>query len=209
MNWSCRVALLALLSSLSACGKPAPGPYDYYAGAIKFIDDAPANEKLEEGLSDLTFTDLDQKESTLAQIAQGRPVVLVITRGNTTPICPYCSTQTAEYFRDYSKFKERDCEVVIVYPVEDRADGPKLPAFLKDARTKLQDPKQPVPFPVLLDVQLKAVDRLGIRKALSKPATYIVDREGTVRYAYVGANIADRPSTIAVLKEVDRFAPTK
>jgi peroxiredoxin len=66
-----------------------------------------------------------------------------------------------------------------------------------------------VPFPVLLDVQLQAVDQLGIRKDLSKPATYIVDRTGEVRYAYVGNHLADRPSVQAVLQQLDQFAKPK
>lgn len=60
-------------------------------------------------------------------------------------------------------------------------------------------------FPVVLDVELKAVDRLGIRKDLSKPATYIIDRDGRVRFAYVGANIADRPGVDAIVAQLDQI----
>jgi hypothetical protein len=60
---------------------------------------------------------------------------------------------------------------------------------------------------VLLDVELKGVDQLGIRKDLSKPATYIVDPAGNLRYAYVGEHIADRPSVAALLAEVGKSLP--
>lgn len=211
MNWLSRVALVVALMALPGCGD-APPPLasyeDYYdVSDIKFIDDAPANAPLDEGLTELTFTDLQGQESRLGDYAHDQNVVLVITRGNTQPICPYCTTQTADYIRDYQKFRERGCEVLLVYPIASAADTPKLSEFLNGARARLQDPKQQVPFPVLLDVELKAVDRLGIRKTLSKPATYLVDRQGVVRYAYVGSGIADRPSISAVLGEIDKFSP--
>ena len=55
----------------------------------------------------------------------------------------------------------------------------------------------------MLDVQLKVVDQLGIRKDLSKPATYILDKEGQTRFAYVGESLADRPSVKALLEQLD------
>ena len=54
----------------------------------------------------------------------------------------------------------------------------------------------------MLDVELRAVDQLGIRADLSKPATYIVDKQGQVRFAYVGATIADRPSVQSMLEQL-------
>jgi peroxiredoxin len=57
----------------------------------------------------------------------------------------------------------------------------------------------------VLDVELKAVDQLGIRKDLSKPATYVIDKEGKLRYAYVGKTLADRPSVKAILAELDQI----
>ena len=60
----------------------------------------------------------------------------------------------------------------------------------------------PPPFPLVLDVELHAVDQLGIRADLSKPATYILDKQGQVRFAYVGSTIADRPSVKSLLDQL-------
>ena len=60
-----------------------------------------------------------------------------------------------------------------------------------------------IPFPIVLDVELKAVNQLGIRKDLSKPATYILDKQGQTRFAYVGDSLADRPSVKALLDQLD------
>ena len=54
-----------------------------------------------------------------------------------------------------------------------------------------------------LDVELKAINTLGIRGHLAKPSTYILDKKGQVRFAYVGKTTSDRPSIKAMLKELD------
>jgi len=59
-----------------------------------------------------------------------------------------------------------------------------------------------IPYPILLDINLSSVDQLGIRSDLAKPSTYIIDREGRVRFAYVGESIADRPTVDSVLKQL-------
>ena len=178
----------------------------YYApGEIQFLDDVQTNAELDEGVASLGFVDPDGNAVSLAELARVRPVVLVITRGNTTPICPYCSTQTARLIADYNQFVERGVEVVVVYPVAAAADVAHLDGFLANVRRLLNDPNRKVPFPVWFDIELKAVDQLGIRKDLSKPATYIIDQTGQVRFAYVGAHLADRPSNQALLEQIDQL----
>ena len=54
-------------------------------------------------------------------------------------------------------------------------------------------------------IDLTAVDALGIRADLSKPATYILDKQGEVRFAYVGRDLADRPSVKALLDQLDQI----
>ena len=179
------------------------GPYaSYYtAGEIKFLD-AVATNAPTDGVAALAFTDVNGNQVALSDYVDRKHVVLVITRGNTNPICPYCSTQTARLISAYDQFVEQDAEVVLVYPIESTGDSDKLAAFLADARGRLDDPGREVPFPVLIDVQLKSVDQLGIRKDLSKPATYIIDKEGQVRFAYVGEHLADRPSADSLLGQL-------
>lgn len=222
-----RIPLSLTLALLAGCGgdqpasstggQPAPDPggygyggygdYGYGSGEIVFLNDAPANTTLQPdvGLTDLSFTTPDGAVKKVRDHLGPHGAVVVVTRGATDPICPYCSTQTAEYIRDYEQFRARGLEVLLVYPLESIAQGPRLDAFLSHARGKLADSTRPVPFPVVFDVELTAVNRLGIRQDLSKPATYIIDAAGEVRYAYVGAHLADRPSTAAVLKEFDHW----
>jgi len=207
---------LLLVLLVGGCGReghpPPPstdgyGGYgDYgYGGEIEFLEAAPANVTDVVGLFDLTLTNIAGESERVRELAGPNGAVVVVTRGNTNPICPYCSTQTSQYIRDYDQFLQRGVEVILVYPIEARADNSRLTAFLNDARGRLDDKQRPVPFPVLFDVELTAVDQLGIRQDLSKPATYIADSSGDVRYAYVGAHLADRPAVSAVIKTLDEL----
>jgi peroxiredoxin len=187
---------------------PVPGSTysGYYTpGEIKFLDSVQSNAEPDQGVASLDFIDRDGRPVSLSDLTSLKPVVLVITRGNTTPICPYCSTQTARLIADYDQFTQRGAEVVVVYPVAATSDVEHLDVFLANVRTLLGDPNRQVPFPVWFDIELKAVDQLGIRKDLSKPATYIIDHAGQVRFAYVGAHLADRPSNTALLAQIDQL----
>lgn len=187
----------------------ADGGYGTYYGTeeITFLDEASSNAPLETGLTGISFTESTGGERKIGDLAPGKTLVVVVTRGNTVPICPYCSTQTAQLISNYEKFQTLGAEIAVVYPIETGSDSDRLNGFLDDVKTRLDDATNPVPFPVLLDVELKGVDQLGIRKDLSKPATYIVDSAGNVQYAYVGEHIGDRPSIQAMLNEVEKLKP--
>ena len=181
-------------------------PYAYYnVGEIVFLDDVVSNAEAEPEIVEIAFQDVDGKEHPVREYVQDRHVVLVVTRGNTNPVCPYCTTQTARLINRYDDITSRGAEVLVVYPVQSPNDKEQLNTFLSSTKEKLDDPKQAVPFPVLFDIELKGVTELGIRQDLSKPATYLIDRDGVVRFAYVGAHRADRPSVEALIKELDRL----
>ena len=92
---------------------------------------------------------------------------------------------------------------MLVYPITKPDESQRLDEFLKATFRQTASGVSSLPFPVVLDIGLKAVDALGIRKDLAKPATYILDKTGQVRYAYVGATLSDRPSIKAILKQLD------
>ena len=175
---------------------------------IKFKDDVAANASLETDLTQLTFTNKEGQQVALKDYLGKQHVILVITRGYGGSICPYCATQTSRLIANYSKLQAQNAEVLVVYPLEKSADTPKLDDFVARAVKSLPAAGKKVPFPLLLDVELKAVDALGIRKDLSKPATYIFDKEGELRFAYVGSSLADRPSIKALLDQLAQLNKT-
>ena len=225
MNSSFRVVVMVLvlgIAFVSGCSsdtddqplrpgtKPQPpnpnaGKLDYDdvdESMIKFKDDVAANASLDDDLTTLTFTNKDGQQVALRDFLGKQHVILVITRGYGGSICPYCATQTSRLIANYPKLQAQNAEVLVVYPLEKPADIPKLDDFVARAVKSLPAAGKKVPFPLLLDVELKAVDVLGIRRDLSKPATYIFDKEGELRFAYVGSSLADRPSIKALLDQL-------
>lgn len=199
------------LSGLSGCSRETTsGPigfYDPYGGQdyrqIQFKDSLKSNQPLEGGIAELSFTDINGEQYSLKDFLGKKNVVLVVTRGYAGSVCLYCSTQTSRLLTSYKKFSDRDTEVVVVFPVETSEDSTRHRDFVANVKGKLDTPPEKIPFPIVLDVELKAVDQLGIRKDLSKPATYIIDKQGQVRFAYVGESLADRPSVKALLEQLD------
>lgn len=60
-----------------------------------------------------------------------------------------------------------------------------------------------LPFPLLADPQYKGIDKWGGREAnnvYSKPAAFIVDEKGNLKWSYIGTSAADRPPIDLILK---------
>lgn len=203
--------LLAIAAAWAAgCDRDPYSAVRYSGDLVKFKDDAvsnvPVNSDLEDSLEGLVFTSPQGESVDLNQYRGKKNLVLVVTRGYGEGVCLYCATQTSRLIANYQEFARRDAEVLVVFPVEGQDAQKKLDAFLKASYDKLDEKPQPTPFPLLLDVDLAAVDRLGIREDLAKPATYILDKQGRLRFAYVGQSISDRPSLAALLQELDRLS---
>lgn len=208
------VALLPLLAA--ACHGPPPPPptvsaaAGYDAGgaglARDFRDDAPANAAVNPGQFPLRFVDHLGKPVDLGQYRGKSNVVLVVVRGiPQSPggvFCGHCLAQTAGLMANADEFARRGAVVLVVYP------GPadRVAEFIDQARGQSAGLTN-APFPVLLDRNLAACDRLGIRGDLAKPSTYVIDRAGNVVYAYVGETSTDRPSVKAVLGRLDKLGP--
>jgi peroxiredoxin len=187
------LAAAVLLAAAACTTEPAYDP------TRAFKDDAQTNAAVPADHLDLAFVDAAGQPVTLADFRGKKPVVLVVMRGFTGMVCLYCSAQTARLITNHREFVKRGAEVLVVYP------GPRehVPTFL--ARAKEEAAQTAVPFRVLLDPDFVAVDNLGIRGQLAKPSTYVLDKAGRVRFAYVGASLSDRPSLKAMLAQVDQL----
>jgi len=58
------------------------------------------------------------------------------------------------------------------------------------------------PFPVLSDIDADATVAYDIfEDGIALPSTWVIDREGTVRWAYIGKNASDRPAPEVMLEQ--------
>lgn len=73
-------------------GSDDDGAYGDYYGTdeIAFLDEASSNALLDAGLTGISFTESSGEKRKIGDVAPGKTLVVVVTRGNTVPICPYC-----------------------------------------------------------------------------------------------------------------------
>ena len=100
---------------------------------------------------------------------------------------------------NYAEFKQRDTEVLLVYP----GSTAQLPQFKKAGL--LVAGEDSVPFPILLDQDLQAVGKLGIEAQLAKPSTFVLNKRGEVVLSYVGTSPQKRPSIKALIDVLDQL----
>ncbi|MEM9659037.1 MAG: redoxin domain-containing protein, partial [Planctomycetota bacterium] len=161
-----------------------------------FKEDVESNIDVPQGLDGLVFIDTEGRRVALEDYLGRKNVVLVFTEGFAGMLCPFCKTQTSRLVANYERFAEVDTEVLVVYPgARDHLDE-----FVAAAQTTDKAQVEGVPFPILLDEDFGATDFFNIRSNLAHPSTFIIDKQGNVRLAYVGADMtADRPSVDAML----------
>ncbi|MEM9367987.1 MAG: redoxin domain-containing protein [Planctomycetota bacterium] len=168
---------------------------------IVFKDHVESNVDMPIGLDGLVFFDTQGKRVALESYLGRKNVVLVFTEGFAGGmLCPFCKTQTSRLVANYDKFAALDTEVLVVYP----GAREHLDEFIDAAKTNEKSVVDRIPFPLVLDENLSAVGFFQIASNLAHPSTFIIDKQGDVRLAYVGADMtADRPSIDAMLSVVE------
>ncbi len=126
-----------------------------------------------------------------------KKVAVVVLRGMSRDVCVYCVTQT-EAICDYAEeFAKEDCEVFVVYP----GGRYRLDAFMDSFKKFTKRDGEP-PIGVLYDRNMELVERMGITSEFAIPSTFVLDRNGRIRYSYVGTDVEDRPPVETVLEAV-------
>ncbi|MFM8283698.1 MAG: peroxiredoxin family protein [Planctomycetaceae bacterium] len=198
-----------------------PDPYAAdLSKPFPFLDEAESNVMLDAvGTDGLAFTTVDGQPFSLDGYAGRTNIVLVVTRGNTSGqppgvyagrICLYCASQISRLIANYDAIRALGAEVVVVFPVDQGDDRGAVDALHRAVRAdslKFDGLRvDEAPFPVVLDVGRKMVDQLGIRGDLARPATYILDTRGRLRFAYLSQSLADRPSVRCILGKLEAIA---
>ncbi|QDU79795.1 AhpC/TSA family protein [Polystyrenella longa] len=164
---------------------------------------AETNTELPASPAEIELFNLEGEKVALSDYIGKKKTVLVVTRGNTVPICPFCSTQTSRYVMYYKRFQNMGAEVLLVYPIESEFTRDGIDQFLAESQQNHGWKQEETELPILIDSELELVNYLGIRKDLSKPSTYIFDESGEITFAYVGRDLTDRPSIQSVLDHLE------
>ncbi len=170
-----------------------------------------------EQLLDLRLVDDQGNPVSLREMQGQQHLVIVFTRGSLATVttankgpqlpqlpnvCPYCTSQASGIANYLPQFTEQQAKVVMVFPVTQQSENQDATTF-QSALPKVENRS---PFPVLLDLQLRAVEQLDLRDHLARPASFIIDKGGNLRFAYVAkTGSADRPSGSELLRHVKQI----
>lgn len=167
-------------------------------------------------LLELAFTDEKGAPVSLRDRLGKRHLVIVFTRGSMASVpkgdrgpelpgfpkvCAYCSSQAAGIAGRMTDFEQQGAEVLLVFPIKQQTETADAAVMHKSAG----NPPPTAPFTVLIDPNCAAVEKLNIQEHLAKPASFIIDKAGHLRFAYIAtAGSADRPSGNELLRHVSQ-----
>ena len=142
---------------------------------------------------------LDGTLLRLSDLTKQGPVALVILRGWVGYQCPVCTRQVGDFLNHAADFQAVGANVVMVYPADSSYVREKAEEFVTGKTL-------PAGFHYVQDPDLKIVNQYGVRFEApdqnAYPSTFVIDRQGTTRYVYVGRNAGDRPAMNDVLAAV-------
>ena len=142
---------------------------------------------------------VDGKSVNLKDYRGKQRVMIVVLRGFLGEVCMYCVAQTKALARARSKLEAANVEVLVIYP------GPRENEQSFRQLYEEEFGEGSPPYRVFYDQDLELVTKLGIEGDLASPTTIIIDKEGTIQYAYVGEHRADRPATKTLIKLIERM----
>lgn len=176
----------------------------------------PVGLKLGEKAPGFAGRDIYGEPFDLYGVLKDQPVVLLFYRGNW---CPYCSKQMTDLKDSLQLILNKGARVVAVTP-EMKAEALALTeksglhlSIIPDAGANIMDAFN-VTFSVTEDYQMKVAEGHGKTIAanngqseakLPVPATYIIDKEGTVRYVHFDLNYRNRATSKEILHALDQL----
>ena len=141
---------------------------------------------------DFNALNLNDKPVSFKSLIIGHKALLLFYRGSW---CTNCNKQLTSISQDYERFKETGTAIIVAVSNEEVHKG-------KDLQRKLN-----LPFVLLSDTKFEGIDLYGVRDSnpspktrergiteLSKPAAFVIDNKGIIRYRYISSNPRDRPS---------------
>ena len=168
-----------------------------FAGRLRSLQGTETSDIVGEQAPDFLARTLMGEEVSLHSLLGGRKALLIFYRGGWWP---FCNQQLAAISKDHLRFKEAGATIIAVSSEE-----------VQKGKELLQ--KLALPYLLLSDTRFEGIDRYGVRdpnpsehlKArgvlfYSRPAAFIIDEKGIIRYGYVGKNPQDRPKNEELLR---------
>lgn len=190
---STALVALALNAPLGAQTTPPLGPADGRELAASETDRVAVGTRA----PDFTLRNMDGATTTLSSFRGKKTVVLVFYRGYW---CPYCIKQLAGMRQLLDAEMKKDTELLAV----------SIDAEPQTRQTIARISADGVPpdFAFLSDPDHAVIARYGIlnpsggSRGIPHPATYVIDREGMVRWRDIETDYKIRPANEAILTAV-------
>jgi peroxiredoxin len=204
------------LSALIEQGAGEISAFQIAENALKVGDRAP----------DFTLENYDGEERSLKQYLQDGPVVLTFYRGLW---CPYCNLQIAAYNARLADIKNIGANLVAISPEGpegiDVVQSSNIPQEAKDTISStpafdvLHDKKSELGKAYGLTFELPESHKelmnlmsVDIEKAndddsytFSDPATYIIDKDGIIKWAFVPNNYRKRAEVNTIIEQLNKI----
>jgi peroxiredoxin len=150
---------------------------------------------------DLPIADDEGYLSLRDEYKQG-PIVLIVLRGFPGYQCPVCTQHFSSLANRSKALSAETHRVILVYPGEDGV-------LEKRAREFMGTRRLPQPLVIVRDDGMQMVEEWGLRwrarKETAYPATYVIDRNGRIRWQQISKSHAGRSSVQDILKELRKL----
>ena len=150
---------------------------------------------------DFTLNDLKDHPVALAPLLKKGPVVLVVLRGYPGYQCPFCTRQVGALLGKAKEFDKAKAQIVMVYP------GP-AEELKQHADEFIRDKTLPANFQLALDPDYAFTKRYDLRwdapGETSYPSTFVLNRQGKIRFARVSHSHGDRATVDEILKALGK-----
>lgn len=146
---------------------------------------------------EFALEDVAGTSTMLSQERTNGPVVLVVGRGWPGYQCPFCTRQFAEFRSHAKELQAAGARVLWIYP------GPE-DELAKHAGDFTGSEPLPSNFRMLIDPGYTFTKAYGLRwdapRETAYPATFVIDRDGVIRFANVSLEHGGRTPVADVLK---------
>ncbi len=150
---------------------------------------------------DFSLKTLDDQTVRLSDLTAKGNVVLIVLRGWPGYQCPICERQVADYIASAPGLDEAKAHVLMVYP------GPAedLKAHAKEF-LEMKGKLWPKDFAYVLDPDYAMVNAYGLRwdapRETAYPSTFVLDKNGVVRFEKISHSHGDRSKAAEILNEL-------